>query len=106
MDPNDPANTIYDLNNVRRNTAAINDIRSFGSVLSGVLSGIMGLTGLNGFALYLVFSIILSGLIRVFCGSNMSMYFAKPWSVYTDVLGGLFTYLLFWTLVFGLVHVY
>lgn len=38
--------------------------------------------------------------------SNMSMYFAKPWSVYTDVLGGLFTYLLFWTLVFGLVHVY
>mmetsp|Transcript_4060 Transcript_4060/g.10233 ORF Transcript_4060/g.10233 Transcript_4060/m.10233 type:complete len:110 (+) Transcript_4060:99-428(+) len=106
-DPNDPAQAIFDPNIVRRNGAAINHIRSFGSVLSGALAGIIGLTGVNGFALYIVFSAILSVLLRGHCGTDVSLYFASPWSVYTDgILGGLFTYLLFWTLVYGMVHIY
>eukprot|EP00038_Savillea_parva_P027148 m.57831 g.57831 ORF g.57831 m.57831 type:complete len:112 (-) comp7789_c0_seq1:775-1110(-) len=107
IDPNDPASAIYDINNVRRNGAAINYIRSFGSVLSGSLAGIVGLTGLQGFALYLVFSVVLSVLLRVYCGSDVSLYFASSWDVYTDgIMGGLFTYLLFWTLIYGMVHIY
>ena len=42
--------------------------RSFGSVLSGTLAGIMGLTGLSGFGLYLAFSLVLSGLLRLGTG--------------------------------------
>jgi hypothetical protein len=39
--------------------------------------------------------------------SDVKMYFSSPWAVYTDGIGGgLFTFLLFWTLVYGMVHVY
>lgn len=98
---------IYDPMHVRQNMIAVNYCRTAGSVLGGSCSGVLGLTGLNGFGFYLVLSALLSVLIRQRCGVSIETYFRDPQMVWTDgIVGGLFTYILFWTLVYAVVHIY
>ena len=68
---------------VRGNAAILDYCRTSVSALSGATAGILGLTGLHGFIFYFLASVLLSVLI-----------------------GGLFTYVLFWTFLYGMVHVY
>lgn len=69
--------------------------------------GIMGLTGLLGFFFYLVAVLGLWCLLLLKSGSNWQKYFISRKSLLTNgFLGGLCTYVLFWTFLFGMVHVY
>lgn len=77
------------------------------SALSGCAAGVLGLTGLYGFAFYFVFSLLLSLLIVVYLGKNIDSYFLCKKSIFTNTLwSGIQTYLLFWTFMYGMVHVY
>lgn len=77
------------------------------SALSGCAAGIMGLTGLYGFAFYFVFSFILSILIVFYLGRNVDNFFLSKKNIFTGTLwSGLQTYLLFWTFLYGMVYVY
>jgi hypothetical protein len=77
------------------------------SALSGSAAGILGLTGLNGFVFYFICSLFLSSLILVYMGTEANKYFITKSQVITSTLwSGIQTYLLFWTFLFGMVHVY
>lgn len=92
---------------VRHNSSLIEYGRTSTSVVAGVTAGILGLTGLYGFGLYLVYSVVMSVLIMGKVGSNWNKYFQSRYSLLTDgVLGGLFTYVLLWTFIYGIVHVF
>lgn len=72
-----------------------------------VHSGIMGLTGILGFLFYLVAVFGLWFLLLLKSGSNWQKYFISRKSLLTNgFMGGLCTYVLFWTFLFGMVHVY
>lgn len=70
-------------------------------------SGILGLTGLHGFAFYVFAVVILWIMFMIKAGPNWYKYFVSRQSLLTNgFFGALFTYVLFWTFIYGMVHVY
>ncbi|XP_067866882.1 ER membrane protein complex subunit 6 [Heterodontus francisci] len=92
---------------VRGNAAILDYCRTSVSALSGATAGILGLTALTGFVFYFVASFLLSVLLIVKAGHRWSKYFKSRRPLFTGgLVGGLFTYILFWTFLYGMVHVY
>ncbi|KAK7097850.1 ER membrane protein complex subunit 6-like [Littorina saxatilis] len=92
---------------VRQNNAILEYCRTSMSALSGATAGIMGLTGLLGFIFYFVSAFSLSAFLTVKAGSRWSSFFTTRRVLFINGLfGGLFTYILFWTFLYGMVHVY
>ena len=91
----------------RHNSSLLEYGRTSIAVISGLTAGILGLTGLYGFAFYFIYSLAMSVILAVKVGSNWNIYFPNRYAVWIDgVFGGLFTYVLLWTFVYGMVHVF
>lgn len=98
---------VYSEAMIRNNAGIIDYIRTSFSTVIGATSGTLGLTGIKGFVFYFVMSMALSAMLYFKAGTNWNKYFLSRRSLWTDgILGGLFTYVLFWTFLYGLVHVY
>ena len=85
----------------------ISNIRSLTASLFGVASGILGLESYAGFAFYLVGTFFVSCLIWIFLAKGkQEEYFQSAWSELWagDVLGGGMSFVLTWTLFYGLVR--
>ncbi len=92
---------------VQHNTQIISNIRSLTSSLFGIASGILGLESYSGFIFYLLGTLLVSVLVWVLlCRRDQGSYFQSPvaelWG--GDVLGGLSSFVLTWTLFYGLVR--
>ncbi|CAL4125579.1 unnamed protein product, partial [Meganyctiphanes norvegica] len=75
---------------------------------SGALrSGLLGLTSLYGFGFFFLTGVLLWLLLLVKAGSQWEKYFVSRKTLLTSGLfSGVFTYVLFWTFFYGMVHVY
>lgn len=92
---------------VRGNAAVLEYCRTSVSALSGATAGILGLTGLYGFIFYFLSSFLLSLLLLLKAGRRWNKCFKSRRLLFTGgLVGGLFTYVLFWTFLYGMVHVY
>jgi hypothetical protein len=112
---------------VRHNTRVINLARASLAAFAGIAAGILGLTGLYGFAFYVISSTIMSIIIYLSVtvssgGQNggetsskystalaapLIKYWGNMYGVWTAEVGGnLVSYILFWTFAYGIVHVY
>ena len=77
------------------------------AALSGSTAGILGLTALNGFAFFLLMILVLWFMIMASAGKNWNRYFLSRTAIITNgFFGALTTYVLFWTFLYGIVHVY
>jgi hypothetical protein len=78
------------------------------AILAGSVAGILGMEGLAGFLFFVFSCFITSGMLCLRMGSlSMSDFFPKPNQVWTSGLTeGLMSYILFWTLLFDLVHIF
>lgn len=92
---------------IRNNSAILEYCRTSVSALSGGTAGVFGLTGLYGFAFYFIISFMISVMLLLKAGSQWQKYFRARGVLFTNgLMGGLFTYILFWTFLYGMVHVY
>lgn len=92
---------------IAHNHHLIEYCRTSMSALAGSTAGIIGLTSLQGFAFYLVMVVILWLMILAKGGTYWKRYFTSKWNILTNgFIGGLTTYVLFWTFLYGMVHVY
>jgi hypothetical protein len=92
---------------IRHNAAMIEYCRTSISALAGSTAGILGLTGLYGFAFYFLTAFIMSFMLLLKAGSQWQKYFRARLALFINgLMGGLFTYILFWTFIYGMVHVY
>ncbi|MED6244984.1 ER membrane complex subunit 6 [Ataeniobius toweri] len=90
---------------VRGNAAVLDYCRTSVSALSGATAGILGLTGLYGFIFYFLSSFLLSLLLILKAGRRWNKCFKSRRLLFTGgLVGGLFTYVLFWTFLYGMVH--
>mmetsp|Transcript_16065 Transcript_16065/g.50213 ORF Transcript_16065/g.50213 Transcript_16065/m.50213 type:complete len:99 (-) Transcript_16065:1582-1878(-) len=90
---------------ITKNTAIFYEARSILAVSVGATSGILGLQGTSGIALYVIVSLVFSALVAV--ATTKSPPFPSTMTTMTSgVSGGLMTFLLFWTLFFNLVYGY
>jgi hypothetical protein len=100
-------NEIYSDSAVRYNDYLLEYFQTSMAALSGCAAGVIGFTGLNGFLFYFACTIVLSILFVAYLGSNFKKYYINRQHVITGTLwSGMQTYLLFWTFLFGMVHVY
>ncbi|KAG9339774.1 hypothetical protein JZ751_022440 [Albula glossodonta] len=87
---------------VRGNAAVLDYCRTSVSALSGATAGILGLTGLYGFIFYFLASFLLSLLLILKAGRRWNKCFKSRRLLFTGgLVGGLFTYVLFWTFLLG-----
>ena len=98
---------VYSERAVRKNAAIIDYCRTSGAAIAGATAGILGLTGLYGFVFFIVYSVLLSFMLATKAGTHWKKYFTTRRQIWFDgVIGGLFTYVLLWTFLYGMVHVY
>ncbi|KPJ05188.1 Transmembrane protein 93 [Papilio xuthus] len=104
---NKPEPIAYSDAALRNNAAVVEYCRTSMAALSGSTAGVLGLTGLYGFAFYVFAVVILWLMFMIKAGSNWNKYYKSRQSLLTSgFFGALFTYVLFWTFIYGMVHVY
>ncbi|KAK3772266.1 hypothetical protein RRG08_046851 [Elysia crispata] len=92
---------------LRQNASILEYCRTSMSALSGATAGILGLTSLWGFIFYFITALMLSVALLMKAGTRWNSYFMTRSVLFSNgLLGGLFTYVLFWTFLYGMVHVY
>eukprot|EP00695_Tsukubamonas_globosa_P000885 TRINITY_DN1825_c0_g1_i1.p2 TRINITY_DN1825_c0_g1~~TRINITY_DN1825_c0_g1_i1.p2 ORF type:complete len:106 (-),score=6.16 TRINITY_DN1825_c0_g1_i1:172-489(-) len=92
---------------IDKNEKILSNCRTFASILGGCVTGVLGLTGLLGFVLYFVCSILLSLGLLVKSKFSTKRYFRTSSSIWTSGVGsGLMTYILFWTLMYDIVYIF
>ncbi|XP_066999805.1 ER membrane protein complex subunit 6 isoform X2 [Anabrus simplex] len=92
---------------VRNNAGILEYCRTSMAALSGSTAGLLGLTGFYGFGFYVFAVVGLWCLILLKAGSHWEKYFISRRALLTNgFFSGLFTYVLFWTFLYGMVHVY
>ncbi|KAF9579785.1 ER membrane complex subunit 6 [Lunasporangiospora selenospora] len=103
-----PEDALYVDMFIAKNSQTINFMRSSYSAILGFAAGTLGLTNWSGFIFYLIGSIFMSLLIlMVKAKGNPKIFFRKPFEAVTEgISGGLLSYILFWTLLYGIIHVY
>ncbi|KAI9365767.1 Rab5-interacting protein-domain-containing protein [Pilaira anomala] len=104
--PNQDAH-LYVPSHIMHNTRQLQYIRSCFAAIAGSAAGILGLTNLSGFLFYALSWTILS-LLLIARTSNMKKYFIQGYKevVFDGALSGLLSFILFHTLLYGLVHLY
>lgn len=95
------------LNPTANFSQTVSNIRSLTASLFGVAAGILGLESIPGFLFYALGSFIVSVLIFTLrANTNAKGYFYSPvgdlWV--GDLFGGLMSFVLTWTLFYGLVR--
>lgn len=92
--------------NVMHNDRVIAYVRNMTSPIFGVVAGTLGLTSWVGFLFYAICSMAVSALIfSLVAGGRPTRYFKPAWSIWTaQVVTGISSYMLTWTLFYGLVH--
>ena len=92
---------------IRQNHGQLEYCRTSMSALAGCSAGILGLTSYHGFVFYVFACLLLWLLVLLQTGHSWNKFFRSRLPILTGTLtGGLFTYILFWTFIYGMVHVY
>ncbi|KAL8244452.1 hypothetical protein R6Q59_010710 [Mikania micrantha] len=98
---------IFNAENLQSNMKVIYYSRTFMSIIGGVIAGILGFTGLMGFVIYLAVMAITSVCLTAKAGFSIHSYFDSWTRVLLDgFLGGLLSFVLFWTFAYDIVHIF
>ncbi|OQS04022.1 hypothetical protein THRCLA_20997 [Thraustotheca clavata] len=108
MDATAAGTEFFSMENMAKNEAAAEFTRTAMSVVSGSIAGVMGLTGLQGFGCMIVLYTLTSGALLAKMKMDCSPYFNMNALSFTfaGIGGHLVSFILFWTLAYGLVHIY
>ena len=100
---------LWNLGNIQQNTMTIKWVRSAMAITCGIMTGILGVTGLQGFVGFLFFHVIVSLGLVIKSNFKLGDYVpgVKLHQFLVDgIMGELMSFLLFWTMFYGLTHVY
>ncbi|EJW86762.1 transmembrane protein 93 [Wuchereria bancrofti] len=92
---------------MRHNVGVLEYSRTCQAAASGMASGILGLTGVSGFIFYFFFVVLQALFWEMKANFEWQNYFtSRSLSLTHSLISGLFTYILFWVFLYGMVHVY
>ncbi|KAK7033030.1 hypothetical protein R3P38DRAFT_2920271, partial [Favolaschia claudopus] len=93
--------------NIKYNSA-LTSVKFLASCFAGAVAGILGLTNWTGFALFLVSTLFTSLCINVInCHGHPAKYIPGGWTgLLNPGTDNASTFVLVWTLFYGIVHVY
>ncbi|KDQ64064.1 hypothetical protein JAAARDRAFT_187443 [Jaapia argillacea MUCL 33604] len=104
--PDDTAQRIYTPNVLHNNV--LTTIKFFSSCFAGAAAGILGLQNWLGFALFIASTLLTAFVIYVVnCKGRPTKFVAGGlWELVNPGQENAFSFVLLWTLFFGIVHVY
>ncbi|CAG9535521.1 unnamed protein product [Cercopithifilaria johnstoni] len=92
---------------MRHNVGVLEYSRTCQAAASGMASGILGLTGISGFIFYFILVVLQALFWEMKANFEWQNYFmSRSLSLTHSLISGLFTYILFWVFLYGVVHVY
>ncbi|XP_020098614.1 ER membrane protein complex subunit 6 [Ananas comosus] len=98
---------IFNAENLQSNMKSIYYSRTFLSIIGGVVAGIWGFTGLTGFVFYFLIMAVASLGLAAKAKFSVHTYFDSWNRILVDgVLGGLMSFVLFWTFAYDIVHIF
>lgn len=99
---------VYSEPAIRQNVGILEYSRTVQAAASGFAAGVLGLTGLYGFIFYFICAFLQSvfWLWKAGFVHSERYFIGKSALIQHSLFGGLFTYVLFWTFLYGMVHVY
>ncbi|EFO19461.1 hypothetical protein LOAG_09031 [Loa loa] len=99
--------TIFSEVAMRHNVGILEYSRTCQAAASGMASGILGLTGVSGFIFYFILVVLQALFWEMKANFEWQNYFMnRSLSLTHSLISGLFTYILFWVFLYGMVHVY
>ncbi|GAA94151.1 hypothetical protein E5Q_00799 [Mixia osmundae IAM 14324] len=107
--PLDPYEQSLCPENRQYNARSIYYIKSTMASISGATAGLLGLTNLSGFAFYIMSSMSVAGLVYLITTEQQPRKYIKgglPELLLSGLLDNALSFILFWTLFYGLVHIY
>ncbi|CAL9107193.1 unnamed protein product, partial [Musa textilis] len=82
-------------------------VRTFLSIIGGVIAGIWGFTGLTGFIFYFLVMAAASFGLAAKAKFSVCTYFDSWNRIFLDgIFGGLMSFVLFWTFAYDIVHIF
>lgn len=105
----DGSQEVFDMNAYRSNFQKMDKIRSFMGIVSGCVAGVCGLTGFSGLACFLVLHITVNlSLLAFKMKYDLHSYSKESLFAFltADLQKCAMSFMLFWTLFFGLVYLF
>ena len=100
---------VFDLHAQQQNIQKMESIKSFMGIVNGCCAGILGLTNSVGIVFFVVCHLVVSACLWVRIGGDLDKY-SKGVGVVGFLMGGLqncfMSFMLFWTLFYGLVYLF
>ncbi|CAH0481641.1 unnamed protein product [Peronospora belbahrii] len=99
----------FSMENMKKNEKTIEYVHTSMCVIAGCIAGITGMTGLQGFAFLAIAYVFTALALWVFkLGMNVHVYFNTSVIsfIFAGVMSQALSFILFWTLSYGLVHIY
>mmetsp|Transcript_9223 Transcript_9223/g.13827 ORF Transcript_9223/g.13827 Transcript_9223/m.13827 type:complete len:131 (+) Transcript_9223:58-450(+) len=100
---------VFDMDAFRYNFRKMDKIRSFMGIVAGCVAGVLGLTGLSGLVCFLILHISVNLSILAFkMNFNLKAYTQESMISFllADFQKCAMSFMLFWTLFFGLVYLF
>jgi len=93
--------------NVQFNNSRLYIIKFLSSCFAGAVAGILGLENALGFAVFVLSTLLTSACLYVKCKGRPAKYIPGGWwELVHPGQENIFSFVLVWTLFFGIVHVY
>ncbi|CAK9187617.1 unnamed protein product [Ilex paraguariensis] len=97
----------FNAENMQNNMRVIYYSRTFMSIVGGFIAGIFGFTGLMGFIFYFLVMAITSVGLTAKAGFSIHSFFDSWNRILLDgFLGGLMSFVLFWSFSYDIVHIF
>jgi hypothetical protein len=106
--PQTAADNVYAMDKVAYNENIIYKCRIFGAVVAGMLTGVFGLTGLAGFAVFILSSLLISLFLVLSLPKFSIDGLFTSWSsiIFGGLVQGAMTFILVWTLTYDIVYIF
>ncbi|CAI5735029.1 unnamed protein product [Hyaloperonospora brassicae] len=99
----------FSMDNMKHNEKAVEYVHTAMCVVAGCIAGVSGMTGLQGFGFLALADVVTAlALWLAKLGRDVPVYFTTSTFafVFAGVMSQALSFILFWTLAYGLVHIY
>lgn len=105
----DDQQEVFDYHAQQSNVQKMEAIRSYMGIVTGICAGILGLTNMNGILFFFAGQVIVSLALYMKMGGDIEKYYkgiGKISFALDGVQNCFMSYMLFWTLFYGLVYLF
>mmetsp|Transcript_4364 Transcript_4364/g.12201 ORF Transcript_4364/g.12201 Transcript_4364/m.12201 type:complete len:127 (-) Transcript_4364:1397-1777(-) len=99
---------VFDMQAANLNMKKMDTVRSFMGIVSGCVAGVLGLTGLSGLVCFLILHLTVSFAILAKMKFHLHTYSRQPMIAFlsADLQKCALSFMLFWTLFYGIVYLF